>query len=1759
MRRYYCTYFDRNYLLKALALIESLARHETRPYQLFAVCMDEITRLLLGKLSLPNVVLIPIHEIEEGDEALLAAKRNRNLVEYYWTVTSTALLWILEKHSEVDVLTYLDADLYFFSSPEPVFEELGSKSVLIHEHRFPSRLVHLEKNGKFNVGLMCFRNDHLALGTLRWWRERCLEWCYQRNEAGKFGDQCYLDDWPERFQGVVVLQSPGAGLAPWNHEQYEFSVDPVKRPLVDGRTVVFYHFHGFELVHPEVVLPIKHKDYPLTPDLLNLCFLPYAEALLEALRTVRQVLPDFGFGISSVLVPDQTFLARKTAIEKLTTFRASHTLLDLNERWCCFASGQLVGRIGSSITLKAAPGGASTATGEPARATEWRESDLTPSLEPRQPRDTQLNAQREEAVRALVETAKACVSANRIEEFESALAKALELDPNSRSALKLLADVNLRMERFQDAARFYGRIFKQTPDDLEILIPLGIAFYKAGDLETASTVFERALVLDPDNTAAKENLKVIQSQPPGATSSAKAVSVKSSTPVPLVSAIVSTYNSEAFIRNCLRDLVSQTLYQKGLLEIMVIDSGSEQNERAVVQEFQKNHSGITYLRTARETVYASWNRGIDLARGRYVTNANTDDAHRPDALERLAAELEKSPNADLAYGDFVTTSSPNDSFANPQAVRRIILPPYEPATLMFYCVTGCHPMWRKSVFERIGRFDTSFKSAGDYEFVLRLAKAGFVAAHVPEILSLYYLNPRGIQFGSWKENLEESNQVRAKYRAEMPLDRLFQINPRDPASVAGGWINLGNLAMKHEIPWFDQLCSDYDYAACCYEQALKVIPGNLAALRNLIILRTVQERVPECEPIYAQLPTEQATALREALQKGQFELTGFDLAPAGRMALPDPGTGEHPIGERQPARTDSVTAPVSEAPRLGAASADSSPLPSVSSSFTQAQSISSREAPLVSAILSTYNSERFIRGCLQDLVDQTLYANGRLEIVVIDSGSEEKEAGIVEEFQRRYPGIRYQRTERETLYAAWNRAVKLATGKYVTPANTDDRHRRDALEKMARILEETKVGMVYADVMLTSVENETFDRNTAQRIWELPDYSMRQTLMHQPFSPKDMWPRRLHEEIGLFDPTFSIAGDYEFFIRLARRYGAYHINEPLGLYFESQKNLSYGDQAKVKEEVNRFIGRYRTSILLEEIYPFLKEDQTPTARVVALVDWANHLAWLAGYPGLDVAEQLYRQAIAVEGSPTAGIQNNLALLSYRRGQRSAAIELLRKIPAADSRAIQNLKELESGNQVPKLQLFKLRHAGLDRMIPALPSLGKRIPATEYWRTHGKSDRPRPTEPDPLDKPDSPIDRNPKRTLAADRGDDRLSAGGNSAKSARKLGGFRVVWCAPIFDPSGYANEARHFVLNLEEIGHDVVIRPVGSISQTFREHMPRDMRDKLDSLLQKNVTLPFLCVEHSPGYLFKRHKEAAYCIGRTMFESDGVPEDWVSKCNQMDEIWVPSEITLQSFRDAGVKVPLVKIPEGVDTERFRPGLEPLRIPGVRGTVFLSIFEWIYRKGWDVLIRAWATAFRPDENVSLVLRSYPLDGADIPDVQMEIEDRINRFLAESMGLKRENVAPIVVLGNQIPDEEMPRLYAAANAYVSPSRGEGWGRTPIEAMASGLPTIATGWGGTREFMTDENSLPLDYAMVDIDERCEIPFYRGHRWAEPSVEHLVRVLRRVAEQPEESAKIGSCARQDMVKHWQWDRVAGLAADRLRHIAADLQTRRSSTPSRA
>jgi hypothetical protein len=331
-RRDFCTYLDRRYLSRGLALAESLRRH-CATMRLWVLCLDDEAHAALTAAALPGIVPIALADFEAGDSELLAAKANRSLVEYYFTCTPSLPLFVFRTHPEVGRLTYIDADLFFFGDPEPLFEEIGDSSIAIIPHRFPEAMRVWEKCGIYNVGWLTFRRDVNALACLRWWRERCLEWCYDIVEPTRFADQKYLDDWPSRFAGVHVVTHKGANVASWNVLGHHLATSG-DRVLVDGQALIFFHFHHLKQ-RASWLFETDFHVHAAKPSRIvkRHIFSPYLKVLHEHARVAARRLN----GVTDEPDPIRESLQGTGPIrfrEVLRDVRAGKSLVYLNGRVC---------------------------------------------------------------------------------------------------------------------------------------------------------------------------------------------------------------------------------------------------------------------------------------------------------------------------------------------------------------------------------------------------------------------------------------------------------------------------------------------------------------------------------------------------------------------------------------------------------------------------------------------------------------------------------------------------------------------------------------------------------------------------------------------------------------------------------------------------------------------------------------------------------------------------------------------------------------------------------------------------------------------------------------------------------------------------------------------------------------------------------------------------------------------------------------------------------------------------------------------------------------------------------------------------------------------------------------------------------------------------------------------------------------------------------------------------------------------------------
>lgn len=297
---YYCTLFDSFYLSRGLVLYDSLIEC-AKSFHLYIFAFDNQTREILTSLKLNNVTIVSLEDFETPE--LKEVKKNRTIAEYCWTCTPSVISYVLDNFG-VTHCTYIDSDLCFYSDPAVLIDEMfeSKKSVLITEHRFSllPKLYEYKRAGRFCVQFVTFLNEDGSLRVLNKWKMQCIEWCFSRYEDGKFGDQKYLEKWPEEYPNIHILKNQGGGVAPWNTGQYKFrkenfSVKGLMRKNGATFNVVFFHFQYVKLlVNGEFDL----GWYYMPADIKNIFYYPYIQQISEIEKMLQNRFPGYSTGFT---------------------------------------------------------------------------------------------------------------------------------------------------------------------------------------------------------------------------------------------------------------------------------------------------------------------------------------------------------------------------------------------------------------------------------------------------------------------------------------------------------------------------------------------------------------------------------------------------------------------------------------------------------------------------------------------------------------------------------------------------------------------------------------------------------------------------------------------------------------------------------------------------------------------------------------------------------------------------------------------------------------------------------------------------------------------------------------------------------------------------------------------------------------------------------------------------------------------------------------------------------------------------------------------------------------------------------------------------------------------------------------------------------------------------------------------------------------------------------------------------------------------
>lgn len=367
----------------------------------------------------------------------------------------------------------------------------------------------------------------------------------------------------------------------------------------------------------------------------------------------------------------------------------------------------------------------------------------------------------------------------------------------------------------------------------------------------------------------------------------------------------------------------------------------------------------------------------------------------------------------------------------------------------------------------------------------------------------------------------------------------------------------------------------------------------------------------------------------------------------------------------------------------------------------------------------------------------------------------------------------------------------------------------------------------------------------------------------------------------------------------------------------------------------------------------------------------------------------------------------------------------------------------------------------------------------------------------------------------------------------------IKYVGAIMDHSGYGEASRNYVFSLYERGIPITVSP-----RNFEPNPPPIADEKkraiLDKLINKQIDYDIVLIHLTPD-LYPMHAESGkYNIGYVAWETSLFHPKWVNACSVLNEIWVPCQWNVEAVRNSDISIPVYKIPHGIDPGMF-DGIagEEFSIPGLDKNTFkfYSIFQWIYRKNPEGLLRAYFNAFTDRDDVAMILKAYRIGGGRdkgfMRDAILEVKKDMN------IGAYPK----VMLIGDSLSKTQMLGLHMYGDCCVGLHRGEGWGLPLFEAGLAGKPVIATGCGGNTEFMTEDNSYLVDYQMTFVSGMSSFnPWYLGNQeWAEPNLISAAKAMQQVYVNREESGKKGQWLKQKIVSEFSWDRIADLIIDRL------------------
>lgn len=399
--------------------------------------------------------------------------------------------------------------------------------------------------------------------------------------------------------------------------------------------------------------------------------------------------------------------------------------------------------------------------------------------------------------------------------------------------------------------------------------------------------------------------------------------------------------------------------------------------------------------------------------------------------------------------------------------------------------------------------------------------------------------------------------------------------------------------------------------------------------------------------------------------------------------------------------------------------------------------------------------------------------------------------------------------------------------------------------------------------------------------------------------------------------------------------------------------------------------------------------------------------------------------------------------------------------------------------------------------------------------------------------------------------------------------YAIHWMGPFFSGSGYASEAASYMLPLKGRVHDSLLMATHYGDLTRAEardaYSPHDLRS-LEQMMKnahkasQSLVTPSIIICHSTANQWlampqgddspicppdPRSHAFVFLVGRTMWEAEEVPETFIPRLMAMNEVWVPSTWNARTFIEAGIPARKVRvIKQGVNVTWLDPDRHPPANLTTMGSLlfggwnnsnprppfrFMSAFKWERRKGWDILLSSYLQEFTSDDHVELFILTRPYSGTEGLPLDAFVKGWVQGNLG---GLDQSRFPAVRLITDRISDAAWPSFYSAADSFVLPTRGEGWGRPLVEAMSMSLPVLATNSSAMTDYLDSQVGYPLRFTLEVVDDK-EDDFNRL-RMAFASISHTREMMRHVATHPMEAKMKGRRARARMVRDYSLEVVS-------------------------